>query len=130
MLGTVHLQCIHFAAPVSATTVKGHDPIPVTTGIMAIGEFPKNTELTGDKHSHNRRRLQRCYKDPTTHPVVAMEIVINDSKAFPGVVAPVSPAHQVLDHQTHVNQSDFIVWREMTLLDGTETKMNECEETS
>lgn len=50
-----------------------------------------------------------------TYPVVAMEIVVNYSKAFPGVVAPVSPAHQVLNNQAHINQSDLIVWRQMTL---------------
>lgn len=52
-----------------------------------------------------------------------MEIVVNYPKAFPRVVAPVSPAHQELNHQTHVNQSDFIVWRQMTLLRSTETKI-------
>lgn len=57
-----------------------------------------------------------------THPIVAMEIVVNDSEAFPGVVAPVSPAHQVLNNQAHINQSDLIVWRQMTLQEGTETK--------
>ncbi len=51
-----------------------------------------------------------------------MEIVVNDSEAFPGVVAPVSPAHQVLNNQAHINQSDLIVWRQMTLQEGTETK--------
>lgn len=35
--------------------------------------------------------------DPT-YPIAAVEIVVNDSKAFPGVVAPVSPTHQVLDN--------------------------------
>ena len=50
-----------------------------------------------------------------THPAVALEIVVNHSKAFPGVVAPVSPAHQVLDNQAHVNQSNLIVWGQMTL---------------
>lgn len=54
-----------------------------------------------------------------THPIVAMEIVVNDSKAFPGVVAPVSPAHQVLNYQAHINQSDLVVWMQMTLQEGT-----------
>lgn len=40
---------------------------------------------------------------PATHPTAAMEIVVNDSKAFPSVVAPVSSAHQVLDDQAHIN---------------------------
>lgn len=57
-----------------------------------------------------------------THPIVAMKIVVNDSEAFPGVVAPVSPAHQVLNNQSNINQSDLIVWRQMTLQKGTETK--------
>lgn len=50
-----------------------------------------------------------------TYPAVAMEVVVNYSEAFPGVVAPVSPAHQVLDNQTHINQSYFIIWRQVTL---------------
>lgn len=50
-----------------------------------------------------------------SHPTISMKIVVNDSKAFPGVVAPVSPAHQVLNNQANVNQSDFIVWRQMAL---------------
>lgn len=49
-----------------------------------------------------------------------MEIVVNDSEAFPGVVAPISPAHQVLNNQTHINQSDLIVGRQMTLQQGTD----------
>lgn len=57
-----------------------------------------------------------------THPIVAMEIVVNDSEAFPGVVAPVSPAHQVLNNQADINQSDLIVWRQMTLQEGAKTK--------
>lgn len=58
-----------------------------------------------------------------------MKIVVNDSEAFPGVVAPVSPAHQVLNNQAHINQSDLIVWRQMTLQEGTRNKMvNEIEQ--
>lgn len=49
-----------------------------------------------------------------------MEIVVNNSEAFPGVVAPVSPAHQVLNNQAHINQSDLIVWRQMTLQGKTQ----------
>lgn len=55
-----------------------------------------------------------------TYPIAAMEIVVNDSEAFPGVVAPVSPAHQVLDNQADINQSDLIVWRQVTLQESTE----------
>lgn len=51
-----------------------------------------------------------------------MEIVVDDSEAFPGVVAPVSPAHQVLDNQADINQSDLIVWRQVTLQESTEAK--------
>lgn len=58
-----------------------------------------------------------------THPTVAMEIVVNDPEAFPGVVAPVSPAHQVLNNQTHINQSDLIVWMQVTLQEVSYTKM-------
>lgn len=50
-----------------------------------------------------------------SHPTISKKIVVNDSKAFPGVVAPVSPAHQVLNNQANVNQSDFIIWRQMAL---------------
>ena len=50
-----------------------------------------------------------------THPAVSMEIVVNDSEAFPGVVAPVCPTHQILNHQADVDQSDFIVRRQITL---------------
>lgn len=57
-----------------------------------------------------------------SYPIIAMEIVINDSEAFPGVIAPVSPAHQVLYNQADVNQSDLIVWRQMTLQEGTDAK--------
>lgn len=49
-----------------------------------------------------------------------MEIVVNDSEAFPCVVASVSPAHQVLDNQADINQSDLIVWRQVTLQESTE----------
>lgn len=55
---------------------------------------------------------------PPTYPVVAVKIVVNDSEAFPRVVAPVSPAHQVLNDQTYIDQSDFIdfiVGRKITL---------------
>ena len=55
-----------------------------------------------------------------THPIAAVEIVVNNSEAFPGVVAPVSPAHQVLNNQAHINQSDLIVWRQMTLQGKTQ----------
>lgn len=51
-----------------------------------------------------------------------MEIVVNDSEAFPGVVAPVSSTHEELDNQAHVDQSDFIIWWKMTLQRDTETK--------
>lgn len=51
-----------------------------------------------------------------------MEIVVNDSEAFPGVVAPVSPAHQVLNNQAHINQSNLVIWRQMTLQEGAEKK--------
>lgn len=44
-----------------------------------------------------------------------MKIVVNDSKALPGVVAPVSPAHQELDDQAHIDQSDFIIGGDITL---------------
>lgn len=57
-----------------------------------------------------------------THPTVAMEIVVNESKAFPGVVAPVCSTHQQLNNQAHVDQSDFIIWRQVTLQEGKETQ--------
>lgn len=50
-----------------------------------------------------------------SHPNVSMKIVVNDSKALPGVVAPIRPTHQELDNQAHINQCDFIVWRQMAL---------------
>lgn len=45
-----------------------------------------------------------------TYPVAPVQIVVDDSKPFPGVVAPVCSAHQVLDDQANVDQSDLIVW--------------------
>lgn len=51
-----------------------------------------------------------------------MEIVVNDTEAFSSVVAPVRPTHQELNNQAHVNQSDFVIWRQMTLQTVTETE--------
>lgn len=51
----------------------------------------------------------------STYSIVAMEIVVNYSEAFSGVVAPVSPAHQIFNYQANINQSDFVVGRQITL---------------
>jgi len=59
-----------------------------------------------------------------------VEIVVNDPEAFPGVVAPVSPAHQELNHQTHVNQSDLVVRRQVALQGGTAGGNEETGSTS
>lgn len=83
-----------------------------------------NYSITLNTNCH-KVHFGHCYKDTPsvqTHPTVAMEIVVNDSEAFPGVVAPVSSTHQVLNNQAHVDQSDFIIWRQMTLQEGKETK--------
>lgn len=50
-----------------------------------------------------------------------MEIVVDDAEAFPGVIAPIGPSHQVLNNETDINQTDLIVWGQMTLWDGTKT---------
>lgn len=50
-----------------------------------------------------------------------MEIVVDDAEAFPGVIAPIGPSHQVLNNEADINQSDLIVWGQMTLWDGTNT---------
>lgn len=51
-----------------------------------------------------------------------MEIVVDDAEPFPGVITPVGPTHQELNNKADVNQSDLVVWRQMTLWDGTDTK--------
>lgn len=45
----------------------------------------------------SRKLLDTGLTTDPTYPIAAVQIVVNDSKAFPGVVAPVSPTHQVLD---------------------------------
>lgn len=53
-----------------------------------------------------------------------MEIVIDDAEPLPGVIAPIGPTHQELDNEAYVDQSDLVVWRQMTLWDGTDKIMN------
>lgn len=64
----------------------------------------------------------REIKPVQTHPAVAMEIVVDDAEAFPGVIAPIGPTHQELNNEADVNQRDLIVWRQMTLWDSKEAK--------
>lgn len=50
-----------------------------------------------------------------THSLGAEEIVVKGSKPFPGVIATVGSAHQVLNDQADVNQTDSVVRREVAL---------------
>jgi hypothetical protein len=59
--------------------------------------------LTLDPEANLRFNLLSSTLTVNPYPAVAMEIVVDDPEAFPGVVAPVSPAHQVLYHQANVN---------------------------
>lgn len=60
-------------------------------------------------------------KKPEAHPFGAKEIVVEGPKALARVVAAVSPAHQVLDHQANVYQADSVVRGQVSLLGRKET---------
>lgn len=49
------------------------------------------------------------------HPFGAKEIVVERPEALARVVATISAAHQVLDHQADVNQADPVVWGQVPL---------------
>lgn len=47
-----------------------------------------------------------------------MQVVVDDPEALACVVTAVCSAHQVLNHQTHIDQSDLVVRREIPLKNG------------
>ena len=50
-----------------------------------------------------------------TYSLGAEEVVVERSEPLPGVVAAVGSAHEVLDDQSDVDQTDAVVWWEVTL---------------
>lgn len=50
------------------------------------------------------------------HPFGAKQIVVEGPEALARVVAAVSPAHQVLNHQANVYEADSVVRGQVSLL--------------
>lgn len=44
-----------------------------------------------------------------------MQIVVDDPEALACVATAKCSTHQVLNHQTHINKRDLVVWRKISL---------------
>lgn len=64
------------------------------------------------------------------YPAAAVEVVVNDPEALPGIVAPVGPTHQVLDDEAHVYQGDFVVWGKVTLQQPRKESLNHASKST
>lgn len=46
------------------------------------------------------------------YPLRAKQVVVESPEAFPGVVAAVGTAHEVLQHQSYINEADVVIrWK-------------------
>lgn len=50
-----------------------------------------------------------------THPLWSKEVVVQRSESLPGVVTPVSPAHEVFYDQSNVDEADAVVRGQISL---------------
>lgn len=49
------------------------------------------------------------------YPFQSIQIIVEVAESLPSVITPVSSSHETLQHQTNINQSDLIIWREVSL---------------
>lgn len=71
--------------------------------------IPQNTKVWGFLIEN------KCAVPKRTYPIVPAETVVDRSKAFPCISASVGSSHQIFNNQSHINQVDFIPWREISL---------------
>lgn len=60
----------------------------------------------------------------------AKEVVVERPEALARVVAAISAAHQVLNHQADVDQADSVVRGQVTLLGKNETTNEQIQKTA